>query len=55
MTTVKKTGGKLIVWHGLADQLIFLQGTINYYSRVQRLMGGTHETTDFAPLFLAPV
>ena len=54
MTTVKKTGSKLIVWHGLADQMIFLHGTINYYNRVQRLMGGTHETTDFARLFLAP-
>jgi len=50
----KKTGGKLIMWHGLADQLIFPQGTINYYNRVQRLMGGTDDTTDFARLFLAP-
>ena len=50
----KKSGGKLIMWHGLADQLIFPQGTINYYNRVQRFMGGTPEATDFARLFLAP-
>jgi len=50
----KKSGGKLIMWHGLADQLIFHQGTINYYHSVQRLMGGARDTTDFARLFLAP-
>lgn len=50
----KTAGGKLVMWHGLADQLIFPQGTINYYNRVQRLMGGTDDTTDFARLFLAP-
>jgi feruloyl esterase len=50
----KKSGGKLLMWHGFADQLIFTQGSINYYNRVQRLMGGGHQTTDFARLFLAP-
>src|SRR3979411_2131994 len=50
----KKTGGKLIMWHGLADQLIFPQGSINYFNRVQSLMGGADETTGFARLFLAP-
>jgi hypothetical protein len=30
----KKAGGKLVIYHGLADQLIFPQGTINYYRRV---------------------
>jgi hypothetical protein len=50
----KKAGGKLIIWHGLADQLIFPQGSINYYNRVQQLMGGRGDTTEFARLFLAP-
>jgi feruloyl esterase len=50
----KKSGGKLIIWHGLADQLIFPQGSINYYNRVERLIGGPGKTTDFARLFLAP-
>ncbi|KAH7388951.1 Tannase/feruloyl esterase [Cadophora sp. MPI-SDFR-AT-0126] len=27
-------GGKMISWHGLADQLIFPNGTANYYDRV---------------------
>jgi hypothetical protein len=50
----KAAGGKLLIWQGFADQLIFPQGTINYYKRVQRLMGGGDNTTDFARLFLAP-
>ncbi|MBV8947409.1 MAG: tannase/feruloyl esterase family alpha/beta hydrolase [Solirubrobacterales bacterium] len=47
-------GGKIILWHGLADQLIFPQGTINYYQRVQEAMGGPRRTDSFARLFLAP-
>ncbi|MBV9944822.1 MAG: tannase/feruloyl esterase family alpha/beta hydrolase, partial [Solirubrobacterales bacterium] len=47
-------GGKIIIWHGLADQLIFPQGTINYYQRMQEAMGGPRSTATFARLFLAP-
>ena len=54
LSAFKKAGGKLIVWHGLADQLIFPQGSIDYYTRVLELMGGTGRTTEFARLFLAP-
>jgi Tannase and feruloyl esterase len=43
-----------VIWHGLADQLIFPQGTTNYYERVKELMGGSKRTEDFARLFLAP-
>ena len=46
-------GGKIVIWHGLADQLIFPQGTINYYQRVQGTLGPTNTNT-FARLFLAP-
>jgi Tannase and feruloyl esterase len=54
LTAFKKSRGKLIIWHGLADQLIFPQGSINYYNRVQDVIGGRGETIDFARLFLAP-
>jgi len=50
----KEAGGKLVVWHGLADQLIFPQGSIDYYERVLEHMGGKGRTTEFARLFLAP-
>jgi feruloyl esterase len=54
LSAFERTGGKIIIWHGLADQLIFPQGTINYYQRVQQAMGGTAKTDEFARLFLAP-
>lgn len=54
LSAFKKAGGKLVIWHGLADQLIFPQGSINYYQRVVDTMGGVGRTRDFARLFLAP-
>jgi hypothetical protein len=54
LSAFRQDGGKIIIWHGLADQLIFPQGTVNYYSRVQRAMGGPGPTDSFARLFLAP-
>lgn len=47
-------GGKLLMWQGLSDQLIFPGGTIDYRHRVERLMGGKNRTNDFFRLFLAP-
>ena len=46
-------GGKILIWHGLADQLIFPQGTIQYYQRVQDTLGARNTAT-FARLFIAP-
>jgi hypothetical protein len=54
LSAFRNDGGKIIIWHGLADQLIFTQGTINYYQRVQQAMGGGRETNSFARLYLAP-
>jgi feruloyl esterase len=54
LSRFKQDGGKVLIWHGLADQLIFPQGTINYYQRVQEAMGGARRTDSFARLFLAP-
>ncbi|MFI6279808.1 tannase/feruloyl esterase family alpha/beta hydrolase [Streptomyces sp. NPDC050988] len=47
-------GGKLILWHGWADQLIFPQGTVDYFQRLTAEMGGPHRTERFARLFMAP-
>jgi pimeloyl-ACP methyl ester carboxylesterase len=47
-------GGKIIIYHGLADQLIPAAGTIDYYQRLQQRMGGEQKTADFARLFLVP-
>jgi feruloyl esterase len=47
-------GGKLLLWHGLADFGVFPQGTIDYVERVAALLGGLHRTDRFMRLFLAP-
>ena len=54
LTAFKEAGGKIVIWHGLADQFVFPQGSIDYYRRVQDLLGGEGRTRDFARLFLAP-
>jgi hypothetical protein len=54
LTRFRDHGGKIIIMHGLADQQIPVQGTIEYYERVQRQMGGAARTAEFARLFLMP-
>ena len=54
LTRFRDRGGKVIIYHGLADQLIPAAGTIDYYKRVQQRMGGEKNTAKFARLFLAP-
>jgi hypothetical protein len=50
----RKHGGKMIIWHGEADPLIFPRGTVNYFDRVLAANGGAQEVKQFARLFLAP-
>ena len=47
-------GGKLILIHGLADNMIPPQGSIKYYNQLQEEMGGAKATSKFARLFLFP-
>jgi hypothetical protein len=54
LTPFRDRGGKLIIYHGLADQLIPAEGTIDYYKRVQQHMGGPERAAQFVRLFLAP-
>ncbi len=54
LTAFRDGGGKLLIFHGLADQQIPAGGTIDYYRRVQQRMGGAEKTTQFARLFLVP-
>ncbi|MBI2949611.1 MAG: tannase/feruloyl esterase family alpha/beta hydrolase [Verrucomicrobia bacterium] len=54
LTRFRDRGGKVIVYHGLADQLIPADGTTDYYKRVLQKMGGLEKTTPFARLFLIP-
>src|SRR5580658_5899942 len=54
LSAFRDRGGKLVLWHGWSDQLIYPEGTIDYYQRVQTKMGGVDATSKFARLFLAP-
>jgi hypothetical protein len=54
LTAFRDRGGKAILWHGWADQLITPEGTIDYYKRVEQRMGGAQKAAEFARLFLAP-
>lgn len=46
-------GGKLLFWHGWADWGVFPEGTIDYYERVEDLMG-PGKTQQSVRLFMAP-
>jgi len=54
LSAFRARGGKAILWHGWADQLITAEGTIDYYGRVQQQMGGAKPTAEFVRLFMAP-
>jgi feruloyl esterase len=47
-------GGKLLLIHGMNDQLVPYQGSVEYYESVLNLMGGYKSTSDFIRLFLVP-
>ncbi|KAL1651603.1 hypothetical protein SLS61_005265 [Didymella pomorum] len=51
LSAFRKTGGKMITWHGMADQLIPFNGTVHYYSRVLSLNANA---TDFYRFYSAP-
>ncbi|CAM3335284.1 tannase/feruloyl esterase family alpha/beta hydrolase [Kibdelosporangium persicum] len=51
LTAFRRSGGKMITWHGTDDVLIQYQGTVDYRERVGRRMG---DVNDFYRVFLAP-
>jgi pimeloyl-ACP methyl ester carboxylesterase len=54
LSGLRKSDGKLLVWHGEADPIIFPQGTIKYRQNVERALGGAAKVDNFFRLFLAP-
>lgn len=50
----KGRGGKILMWHGLADGAIMATSSIGYYQAAMKFMGGRKETEDFFRLFLVP-
>ena len=51
---LKAAGGKLLMWHGLADSGISAMSSVGYYRSVAQTMGGVPEVDDFFRLFLVP-
>ncbi len=47
-------GGKIITYHGWADQLISPGNSVNYYRSVTAVMGGPKNTQEFFRLFMVP-
>jgi feruloyl esterase len=54
LSAFKSRGGKMLTWHGLSDELIPPQGTMNYYNRVTAQMGGLSSVQTFYRLYLVP-
>jgi feruloyl esterase len=50
----KAAGGKLIMFVGWADEVIDPIGELQYYEKVERVMGGRKETQDFYRFFMIP-
>lgn len=48
-----RSGGRLILVHGAADELVSHRSTIDYYQRVQRVMG-ERATEKFSRFYLVP-
>jgi tannase/feruloyl esterase len=47
-------GGKILMYHGWADQLIPPRNSINYYSSVAKAFGGANKVADSIRLFMVP-
>jgi feruloyl esterase len=54
LAAFQRSGGKLIIWHGWADQGIPAVGTLDYYQRLWQRSGGLRKTQEWARLFMVP-
>ena len=54
LTAFQELGGKLIVYHGWADQQIAPRNSVNYYNSVATYMGGEAAIQEFLRLFMVP-
>ena len=50
----KQRGGKVFMYHGIADAVVPPRGSVEYYNRTVEAFGGVGETSDFFRLFLVP-
>ena len=50
----KNRGGKLLLYHGWSDPAISAYGTVDYYDKVAKIVGGQKDVESFARLYLVP-
>lgn len=50
----RKSGGKLILYHGWSDPGISAAGTVAYYDEMVQTVGGQNEADGFARLYMIP-
>lgn len=54
LSAFRAHGGKLLLYHGLADQAIPPWSTMDYYAAVERVAGGFAASQQFSRLYLVP-
>ncbi|HEY5569174.1 MAG TPA: tannase/feruloyl esterase family alpha/beta hydrolase [Gammaproteobacteria bacterium] len=54
LSAFSERGGKLILWHGWADEAIPPHGTIAYFDAVREAVGGAAERDAFVRLYMIP-
>ena len=54
LSAFRRSGGKLIIWHGWSDQVIPPVGTLDYYQRLWQRDGGLSQTRKYARVFMVP-
>lgn len=54
LSAVRDRGAKVLSYHGLSDQLIAPQGSLNYFDRLAQRMGGADTVQAFNRLFFIP-
>jgi hypothetical protein len=54
LSDFRDAGGKMITWHGQADDVIVPGGTVRYREQVELVLGGRSEVDKFFRVFLAP-
>ena len=50
----KARNGKLLMYHGTSDPAISSYGTVDYYNKVAKIVGGQKDVESFARLYLVP-
>jgi pimeloyl-ACP methyl ester carboxylesterase len=54
LSKLRDSRTKVLHWHGIDDQMIPYQNSVNYRTRVEGVMGSAQEVDEYYRLFLAP-